>query len=58
MKNKLKKLEMFDTPKSMKEMQDYLDTFEGADFVTANTAAFMMYNLMVEMINSQDGENN
>ena len=50
---KYETMDLFATPKSIEEMQDYLAKFNGSEAVIANTCAFMMYNLMVTLINEE-----
>lgn len=44
------KMPMFVTPKSMNDMQEYLNQFNKNEGVVAQVSAFMMYNLMCQYI--------
>ena len=51
MENPLAKTELFATPDSVRELQEYINAFNGGERVVATTAANMAWNLASKIVN-------
>lgn len=54
MNNPITKCELFHTPESMKELQDYIERFNGSERVIAYTIMGITWNLASKVIDDQN----
>ena len=54
--NQIKPIGLFSTPTDIQDLQNYLKQLNGSEGVVANTAAFMMFNLMIKTFQARDVE--